>query len=427
MFSRTKIDSKVFSGDAAKSTTGLVSFNKRCYWESLPARNTKKLEKPKKRGVLVDVVAEDGEQWLKVSTVTEKRLLFELAKQGWEAADSSSSSDSERAGILSSNGTNGFTALAFDDFDTKAEENDDEKIELIRLAQDLRKASLASRVRYKHPHVHFILPYITPHKIPEIDHILFAIHSTGATTGCGPFLASSPTPLSELFPRLLRSTARHTSPTLNIDCTILLALVSDLSHYNSATIPLEAASGAKDGQPHPASVRQLQMESEEQLLPSILYPLLQGREMICTTEAARRMREIVSTIGTDSEKARTEIFISPSVSSPRASSDLQSSLNSLTHHPIPSNLHLPISVVPSAVDLARLPAIAANIAVQLSEVNRSVFLHGWQEGYTTISSNRAVVKGVESVFEEQRSEEVGPDVWLVGTARSLVGKEKGRG
>jgi len=38
-----------------------------------------------------------------------------------------------------------------------------------------------------------------------------------------------------------------------------------------------------------------------------------------------------------------------------------------------------------------------------------------------------VVKGVESVFEEERSEEVGPDVWLVGTARSLVGKERGRG
>jgi len=373
------------------------------------------------------VVAEDGERWLKVSTVTEKRLLFELAKQGWEAADSSSSSDSERAGILSSNGTNGSTALPLDDFDNKAQEDDNEKIELIRLAQDLRKASLATRVRYKHPHVHFILPNIAPHKIPEIDHVLSAIHSTGATTGCGPILTSSPTPLSELFPRLLPSTARHISPTVNIDCTILLALVSDLSHYNSATIPLEAASGAKDGQPHPAIVRQLQTESEEQLLPSILYPLLQGRDMVCTTEAARRMREIVSTIGTDSEKARTEIFISSSVSSPHAHPDLHPSLRFLTHHPIPSNLHLPISVVPSTVDLSRLPAIAANVAAQLSEVNRSVFLYGWQEGYTTISSNRAVVKGVEGVFEEQRSEEVGPDVWLVGTARSLVGKEKGRG
>jgi len=377
--------------------------------------------------VLVDVVAEDGEQWLKVSTVTEKRLLFELAKQGWEAANSSSSSDGEWTGTVSSNGTNGSTTARFDNFDTRAEEDDEEKIELIRLAQDLRKASLATRVRYKHPHVHFVLPNITPHKTPEVDLILSAIHSTGATTGCGPFLTSPSTPLSELFPRLLPSAARHLSSTINIDCTILLALVSDLSHYNSATIPLEAASGAKDGQPHPASVRQLKMESEEQLLPSILYPLLQGRKMICTTEATRRMREIVSTIGTDSEKARTEIFITSSGPSSRMSPDLHSSLDLLTHHPIPSNLQLPISVVPSDVDLARLPAIAAKVAAQLSEINRSVFLYGWQEGYTTISSNRVVVKGVESVFEEERSEEVGPDVWLVGTARSLVGKEKGRG
>ena len=81
--------------DAAKQTTGLVTFNKRFYWGNSTSRDLKRQGKPKKRGALVDIVAQDGEQWIKVSTVTEKRLLFELAKQGWEF---SGSSDDENEG-----------------------------------------------------------------------------------------------------------------------------------------------------------------------------------------------------------------------------------------------------------------------------------------------------------------------------------------
>ena len=376
----------------------------------------------------MDIVAEDGEQWIKVSTVTEKRLLFELAKQGWEAASSSSASESEETEVPTRNGTyHKLTNVRNGTLNgNPKDDDDDDKIELIRMAQDLQKASQATRVRYKHPHIHFVLPNIISGRIAEIDHILSTIQSTGATIACGPSTHLSQKPLSEIFPLLLPSATRQLTPTVNVDCTILLALVSDLSHYSSDTIPLQAASGAKDGQPHPASVRQLKMEREEQLLPSVLYPLLQGKKMVCTAEAARRMREIVDTIGTDDEKARTEIFMSDS-SSTSSSAELHSRLKLLTHHPIPGGLRLPIRVVSVQIDFSRLRPIAEKVAAQLSEINKSVFLFGWQEGYTTISSNRAVAKSVEAVFEEEDSEEVGPDVWLVGTARSLVGKEKGRG
>ncbi len=44
--------------------------------------------KDKKNSALVDLVAHDGEEWIKVSTITENRVLFEMAEAGWNADDS---------------------------------------------------------------------------------------------------------------------------------------------------------------------------------------------------------------------------------------------------------------------------------------------------------------------------------------------------
>lgn len=401
--------------DATKDIKGLVTFNKRFYWDTPPSRDQKREGRPQKRGALVDIVAQDGEQWIKVSTVTEKRLLFDLAKQGWEVEDSSSESDNEETPTLEANGTNRKAEAASDD--------EDSRIELLSLAQGLQKAALATRVRYRHPHVHFVLPNIVPSPIPEIDNILTSIRSTGATISLGSPSPPPSRPLSETFPSLLPFAGRTLTATVNIDCTILLALVSDLSHYQAESIALEATSGAKDGQPHPAIVRQLKMEGEEQLLTNVLYPLLGGKEMVCTAEAARRMREIVATIGTDDEKARTDILLD----SPSTASDVRSRWEGMTHYPLPSDILLPISVKSADIHLSQLPSIASKVSAQLSDINRDIFLYGWLERITTISSNRAVVKTMEAVFEEENSEETGPDIWLVGTARSLVGKERGRG
>ncbi|EHK99379.1 hypothetical protein M7I_4674 [Glarea lozoyensis 74030] len=78
------------------------------------------------------------------------------------------------------------------------------------------------------------------------------------------------------------------SEILNMDCTVLLAFASDLSH------------GRVEPQDwHNKMIqRQRTMESEEQLLPSSLWPACDGRKLVCTREAAVRMQEIVATIGT---------------------------------------------------------------------------------------------------------------------------------
>ena len=69
------------------------------------------------------------------------------------------------------------------------------------------------------------------------------------------------------------------SEVLNIDCTILLAFASDLSHGRVEP----------EDWHNKAISRQIEMENNEQLLPSSLLPACGSREMVCTREAAVRM------------------------------------------------------------------------------------------------------------------------------------------
>ena len=110
--------------DAAKNCTGLVSFQKRVYWDAPTRDKKKKDKKPQKGGVNVDLSAQDGAEWIKVSTVTEGRLVRELAEKGYNVNDSSEEDD---AGDM----------------------DEDDLIELVKTAHDLRKASRSIRVRYK--------------------------------------------------------------------------------------------------------------------------------------------------------------------------------------------------------------------------------------------------------------------------------------
>ncbi|KAJ8607510.1 hypothetical protein MRB53_040220 [Persea americana] len=73
----------------AKSNKRVIAFQKRFYWEQPPAKKAKGVRPSiRKKSALVDVVADAGALWVKVSTVSENRLLFELARQGWEAESS---------------------------------------------------------------------------------------------------------------------------------------------------------------------------------------------------------------------------------------------------------------------------------------------------------------------------------------------------
>ncbi|KAL9119004.1 MAG: hypothetical protein Q9187_004443 [Circinaria calcarea] len=450
---------------AAKSCKGLLLFNKRFYWDTPPARSSNRAGKPRKKGALVDIVAEDGEEWIKVSTITETRLLFEKAKAGWEGAGSSSDTEGEEDGVVV-NGS-GATWTIRDHGGGSADDDDNDRVELLRMAQDLQKASKATRVRYRHPKVRFVLPKIHKGRIPAIDAILDDIRATGATVQCADDIPSvlqddqavplhtetllnsktrpnPPQPALHLtFSRLLIDPFASFTPTINIDCTILLALVSDLSHE-----PITPELWF-----HRAVQRQIELEATQHLLPTSLWPAMANKELVCTATAANRMREIVALIGTPAERRRTDLLLGDDEygGAGKSAEELRTAFAATSTHRVPEDWNLPVRVLAAEIRMENLPPVAEKVARRLTDINRSVFLFGWERGFTTVSSNRTVAKMIEGVVrgaaegwngkreggtgteveaegvgEGEGEEVVGPDIWLCPTARSLVGKEKGR-
>lgn len=375
-----------------------------------------------KKCALVDIVARDGEEWVKVSTITEERLKFEIAKAEWEAKDSSEEEGEE-----------GGDDEARVDGDVgggsgKSVQDDLGRIELVKVADDLSRAAKAHRIHYKYPQVRFVLPKISSKPPEELHHVLDRIRSTGAIVDLGPQPMPSEDLRSSVFPNLLPSPHPPLTETLNVDCTILLALVSDLSH--TANHPILPGYNA-------AISKQIEIETRDHLLPSSLWPAMADKELVCTSEAAKRMREIVDTIGMPNERARTELLLAyPSrEGQDQQRQSLLKGFGEYSDYTVPETWRLPIRIVDAAVSdsdiglaikAGNLPPVAAQVAEQLTDINRSVFMHGWMCGVTTVSSNRTVAKQIEMIVDRDGHGAIGPEIWLREPARSLLGKEKER-
>ncbi|KAI1624880.1 hypothetical protein EDD37DRAFT_563010 [Exophiala viscosa] len=437
----------------AKSRHGITALGKRVYWDSCDSCKTNTAldkigagrlmaapNKVKKKSVLVDIVAENGLEWIKVSTMTEKRLLFEMAKEGWEAyGDYSESGESDNSE------------------DTPSRQAG--KLELVRVAEDLREASKRVRIRFRRPHVHFVLPNIREGVIPDVDELIADLRATGATVESGiplqpSTVAGGPSVFDQMMPAI--ATVSLTG-TMNIDCTILLALISDISHFHRDR--LSAARDAESGTYHTAILRQIESEESDPLLPTEIYPLLVDRKLECTSHAAQRMREIVQCMGTTSERKRADIILGEGAYSDQSEPVLRQALREVSIHALPEAIRVPIRVV--EFDMAELipvhsldnqhahprghmfpSSIASRVAstLRLSPINASVFLYGWVKNIVTLTSNRAIATGMLKTINDlldQDEQEVpggswegvnfiGPQMFICETARSLVGKAKGK-
>ncbi|KAL4887433.1 hypothetical protein BJY04DRAFT_2382 [Aspergillus karnatakaensis] len=420
---------------AKRSCSGVVAFGKRFYWEtedkgqnSKGGNTGKGKNKDKRKSVLVDIVADDGEEWVKVSTVSETRLLFEMAEKGWEAE--SEDGNGEERTVLQNHDCGEDSDL----------DGDDDEIELLKLANDMRKAASLVRVDYRQPRLRFVIPKVEEEKTPEIDDLLNAIRSYGVTVNCGedvftsiPSTGGEPQPNGDAPAReevrnLLPNHFKKFTPTLNVDCTILLAVISDLSHSKEIT---------PSPKHHKAINRQIEIEREWPLLPTELWQAMKARDLLCTSEAAIRMREIVETIGTETERKRMAVLMGDQFAGGAKSASLLEELQKLSDYQVPADLKLPIKTVDAKAAMeseakqAKLPLIAQELESILSNINGSVFMYGWVTGIMTITSNRTVVKQIEAMIESHRADEnletlQGPLIWVCDTARSLIGKEKGR-
>ncbi|KAE8363699.1 hypothetical protein BDV27DRAFT_4344 [Aspergillus caelatus] len=411
---------------ARRSCTGLVAFGKRFYWDGegvAEDEGKKRPNKDKRKSAFVDIVADDGEEWVKVSTISETRLLFEMAKKGWEADSDAESGEEERTVLRN-----------FDD--GGSDDEDEDEIELVKLASDMRKAANHTRVRYRHPRLRLVIPKIEEGESREIDDLLKVLRNYDIMVECGEGALSSrvgdnddnvPSATAEgHLHHLLPTPFKSFTSTLNVDCTLLLALVSDVSHFKNIEPSPEY---------HKAIIRQLEFERERPLLATELWPAMEGHDLVCTDEATRRMREIVNTIGTDTEKRRTEILFGDTPFESQGTKSVIQGFQELSDYEIPPQLKMPVktvkakSLIDSAIEQGKLPPVFHKVAEILSNINHSVFFYGWVTGMTTISSNRTVVKQIETIIEQHRNGDEdleGPQVWVCDTARSLIGKEKGR-
>lgn len=356
---------------------------------------------------------------IKVSTITNTRVLHEIAKAGWEESTSPDSSGSETE----------FPSPTSTKLATSS-------VSLVKQSKLLHQAAEQTRIQYLHPTVLFFLPNIHPStSSPEIETFLSTLLSTGARIQCGPdldLISPKPTLESMLQNLELSESYRYASfsQVLNIDCTILLALISDLSNQHVEIEPRF----------HPAILRQLEFEEDLALLPNLLFPALVGRKMVCTSIARVRFEEIVAIVGSDTEKARALLILDerlkkrpingeydegwyqPEVH--ESSEYLLERFRSNCIHHVPSNFLLPIITLSPdnlGLDTEFELECQRRIMGRLSHVNRSVFMTGWKSGYTTITSNRGVAKIIENHIHDG---EKGPDLFVLGTARSLVGKAK---
>jgi hypothetical protein len=288
-------------------------------------------------------------------------------------------------------------------------------VDIVKSARELARAAKANPIRGRPPKVHFVLTRIIAGKTKEIDNILDKIRATGATVHCANDIPPTP-PLELVLPDLLIDRSRALSDTLNIDCTILLALISDISHRQCPILDW-----------YPGEVRaQIKEEAEENLLPTHLYPAIASHPMVTTQEAADQANLIVQTLATDEEKIRADVLLGQGDFSGASLETLVAEWKANSDHSLPDGFRLPIRVVPSNLDsiLGRLPLVAQRLASELGELNRAIFLYGWAERLTTLSANRGRARQIETVLNAHGLEhgQDGPHIWLCGESRSLIAK-----
>lgn len=318
-----------------------------------------------------------------------------MAENGWNFGDESSDDEaiSNKGSVMDTRSTS---------------------LSIERTAELLVNEARKVRLRYRHPEIVLDLPNIQWGKVREIDDVLERISRSGVTIRTAN--NKQPVPiLTDILDTMLSVESREFSSTINIDCTILLSLVSDISHSDGPASPSQSSIIKK----------QIEIEAKEKLLPNVLYPIMRKRELVCTQEAAAHMQDLVNTIGTPQEKLRAALIMG--YHEALTHDEIIQEFSNISSHTVPEDLQFPLSIKPDGNSSdANLPVVATAVANALKHpINKSVFLYGWANDNTTITSNAVVAKQIERVVEENRSSsaEIGPDVWLCSIPRSLVGKE----
>lgn len=394
--------------DAIKRSHGLLSFRRRF------SGRTGTL------GPTIDAVVENGTEWLKVLSLTEKKLVYQLAQQGWHPDDSSDAEDSDAS-----------------------DDDDDSGISIIKTTKQLVEAARLNRCGTRMPRIRLVVPHLTSGGMEAVDKILDRTRNLGISkrqegdveviVDCADslFLKKAIPPVEQAFASLFRDTnLDRLTPVINLELTIILSLVSDITHAKIE--PKEWYSRQTfshiDDEKHAPGVRLL-----------TILNALRGRRLECTREVAREVRNVVDDLGTEDTKARAlaifgrtsfqDGFDSPrkvhlGVNGNQNGADetagaeeearrmkLIAKLRELSIYPIPDDLQLPIQIVgedefdhqdyQKLIELGKLPPVAAHVWEKLDRsYNRSCHLWGWLQDITTMSSNNLNTRLVDATVDK---------------------------
>ena len=282
-------------------------------------------------------------------------------------------------------------------------------------------ATKLNRCEYRIPRIRLVLPNIDTTNediLVFLDHIKELGPDITIETGDGPFLTAQPPPLMQALEHLVGDEMENLTDTVNLDHTILVDMISDLTHTHLTPQPWQSLS----------TRQQIEEErSHDGLMAKTLYPLLRGKKLVCTKEAAAHLHEMLKTVGTEAEKRRGQLLVPL-----QPGKNTREEFASLSIYSLPDDLQIPVTVVekdwtlPSietAVEDGILPPVARDVAQSgFTESKRSIFLYGWAAGITTLTSNREIRGQIKTLVEANRhsEDEVGPSIWKVNTTRNLL-------
>ncbi|KAG8160270.1 hypothetical protein KVR01_009806 [Diaporthe batatas] len=414
--------------DAIKRTHGLMAFRRRFSGHSA------------KLGTTVDAVVENGTEWVKVSVVTEKKLIYQMAQEGWNPDDST-------------------------DEDSDASDGENTGIGIVKTASQLVKAARSNRCNTRIPRVRLVLPNLREGRIEAVDKLLNRIRCMGVSkrqegnveilVDCSnsKFLETPIPPLEKAFANMFRDTnLDRLTPTVNLELTILLSLASDIAH--AVVEPKEWY-----------SMQTLSHLEDEIHAPGerlqVVYNALRGRRLECTYEVAREFCNIVDDLGTDTTKARAAIMFgwrdiheglqilrhaqsqplngrgdeNIAIGAPSARTEPENQLDEwrkLSIYPVPDDIRFPILMIgedkfddkqySKLIEAGKLPPAASKVWEKLDRpYNRSCHLWGWMQDITTVSANCLNTRLVDATVDKERISalEVGPRLYLSALAISL--------
>lgn len=351
--------------------------------------------------VYVHAIVDGGAEWLRIISKDEKRILMEMAEEGWDwEADEEDAIDQD---VL-------------------------EDIPLFRTAKDLAGAARNNWSNYHHPRIRIVCTRIAEGRNKEIDRLIQAMRCAGGdditvTVDCADSEWDANNPPVEIKSAIANLVPGEDmsllGDTVLLDTSVLIGLVSDASHSRVEKKPWHN--------------EDLKAQIEDELngisfLMSNAYPRLRGRKLVCTKEAVAHFEEITTTIGSPTERERARLLLDGGLED----------LRRLSIHPIPDDLLLPVKVlVDQSTDLraddlvhdGRLPSVAIQIEKHLLRVtgNRATHLYGWATGLTVVTSNRSLAKKLVRMVETSLTGdyETGPKICSLPYNRALATKGPG--